>query len=214
MHELRRLFIILAAPHTRLLPYKTFCWAESTHSLFGFVIEWQHANHGARSGCNANRQRKDETVSVTHEWGREGGRKSKDWGGIKQITLHLRLDHFPSPSLCVTNTPENVHRLTDEERGGRTEETEGERACDVMKKRLTFTLQLWAEWWPAWKRYRRKKKWKEAHQTSSAATGTFGGLLRQIQCGERENVQWLVATDVGDRKMNLTRGSGVRHRLE
>lgn len=150
MHELRRLFIILAAPHTRLLPYKTFCWAESTHSLFGFVIEWQHANHGARSGCNANRQRKDETVSVTHEWGREGGteeeqgreRRIEGLGGIKQITLHLRLDHFPSPSLCVTNTPANVHRLTDEERGGRTEETEGERECDVMKKRLTFTLQL------------------------------------------------------------------------
>lgn len=71
MHELRRLFIILAAPHTQLLPYKTLCRAESTHSLFGFVIEWQHANHGARSGCKANRHQKDETVSVTHERGRE-----------------------------------------------------------------------------------------------------------------------------------------------
>lgn len=85
MHELRRLFIILAAPHTRLLPYKTFCQAESTHSLFGFVIEWQHANHGARSGCNANRHRKDETVSVTHEQGREEEqgreRRNEGWEG-------------------------------------------------------------------------------------------------------------------------------------
>ena len=160
MHELRRLFIILAAPHTRLLPYKTFCWAESTHSLFGFVIEWQHANHGARSGCNANRQRKDETVSVTHEWGGKGGteeeqgreRRIEGLGGIKQITLHLRLDHFPSPSLCVTNTPASVHRLTDEERGGGDRGDWGREGVRCYEKAAHFCTSAEAERWLARKR--------------------------------------------------------------
>lgn len=105
MHELRRLFIILAAQHTRLLPYKTFRRGRErahthTHSLFGFVMEWQRANGGPRSGCNANRRAgKDETVFCDTLTGRAG------WGGK---------NNFPSLSrwLAVGQfQPENATEL-------------------------------------------------------------------------------------------------------
>lgn len=53
-------------------------------------------------------------------------------GGIKEITLHLCLDHSPSV-LRVINTPENVHWLTEGRKGGRTEKTEQTNAPRVRE---------------------------------------------------------------------------------
>lgn len=179
MHEPRRLFIILAAPHMQSLPYKTFCRAKCTHSLFGFVIEWQHASHGACSGCNANRRHNDETVMWRMR--REGGRSSL----FTLITLFLL-----SFNLSAMNRNRSTYGLR-MKRGGlwcchrmhcseknKTKHTEGKR----------------------WKKGNDGREMESGrHITSQDVTLPFGRLLCQIQSGKREclNGKWFERQKAG-----------------
>lgn len=159
----------------------------------------------------------------TSEGGREGRR---DGGRARERTKDRgiggdKADHSPSPPWSLSFSFSLCHKHTskcppaDRWRKGREDRGDwGREGVRCYEKAANFYTSAEAERWLAKKKKGSAGRKKEAHRTSSAVRGTFGGLLRQIQCGERENVQWLVATDVGDRQMNLTRGSRVRHRLE
>lgn len=59
--------------------------------------------------------------------------------------------------------------------------------CNFKKKLPAFTVQLWLndDWQEKGSAGREMDR--RRHKTCKAVRVTFGGLLRQIQCGEREN---------------------------
>lgn len=65
--------------------------------------------------------------------------------GIKEITLHLCLDHSPSVKLrllCYKHTRKCPQADLKEKREGGHRRLKGETECSVMKKLATFTVQL------------------------------------------------------------------------